>query len=120
VKRIVLDQGLDATAAMILRKQVWDVVHVGAIAMHDAEDSEILNYAARESRAVITLDQDFPRILALTGASRPSVVLIRQQGLRAAELAALSLRFGKNTNKCWIGDASSNSAPAEREFACCL
>src|SRR5713226_7427773 len=50
---------------------------------------KILDYAARESRVVITLDRDFPQILALTAATRPSVVLIRQQRLRAAEVAAL-------------------------------
>lgn len=38
---------------------------------------------------VITLDRDFPQILALTVANYPSVVLIRQQRLRASELAVL-------------------------------
>jgi len=57
--------------------------------MHEAKDTEILDYAARESRVVITLDRDFPQILALMAASGPSVVLIRQQRLRAAEVAEL-------------------------------
>jgi predicted nuclease of predicted toxin-antitoxin system len=57
--------------------------------MSEAADGEILDWAARESRAVIALDRDFPQILALTALTRPSVVLIRQQRLRAAELAAL-------------------------------
>ena len=59
------------------------------IEMHEATDLEILDYAARESRVVITLDRDFPQILTLTSAARPSVVLLRQQRLRAAEVAAL-------------------------------
>ena len=89
MRRIVLDQGLPATAALILREDGWDAVHVREMEMQDAKDDEILDYAARESRVVITLDRDFPQILALTAASRPSVVLIRQQRLRAAEVAAL-------------------------------
>ena len=89
MRRIVLDQGLPATAAAILRDRGWDAVHVREIAMHLATDSEILDYAARESRVAITLDRDFPQILALTAANRPSVVLIRRQRLRAAELASL-------------------------------
>jgi len=89
VKRILLDQGLPATAAAILRDDGWDAVHVREIAMDEATDSEILEYAAGESRVVITLDRDFPQILALTAAHRPSVVLIRQQRLRGPELAAL-------------------------------
>jgi predicted nuclease of predicted toxin-antitoxin system len=89
MKRIVLDQGLPATAAVILPDGGWDAVGVREIAMNEATDGETLDYAARESRVVITLDRDFPQILALTAATRPSVVLIRQQRLRAAELAAL-------------------------------
>lgn len=57
--------------------------------MNEATDGEILDYAARESRVAITLDRDFPQILALTAATRPSVVLIRRQRLRAPELALL-------------------------------
>lgn len=57
--------------------------------MREATDMEILDYAASESRVVITLDRDFPQILALTAAVRPSVVLVRQQRLRATEFAAL-------------------------------
>jgi len=89
MKRIVLDQGLPATAAMILREDGFDAVHTREIQMHEATDIEILDYAARESRVVITLDRDFPQILALTAAARPSVILVRQQRLRAAEVAAL-------------------------------
>ena len=89
MKRIVLDQGLPSTAAAILREDGWDAVHVREIEMHAAADSEILGFAVRESRVVITLDRDFPQILALTAATRPSVVLIRQQRLCATELAAL-------------------------------
>jgi predicted nuclease of predicted toxin-antitoxin system len=89
MKRVLLDQGLPVTAAAILRDDGWDVVHVREIAMNEATDSEILDYAARDSRVAITLDRDFPQILALTAATRPSVVLIRQQRLRAAELSSL-------------------------------
>ena len=73
MKRIVLDQGLPATAAMILRAGGWDAAHVREIAMNEATDGEILDYAARESRVAITLDRDFPEILALTGTWLPGV-----------------------------------------------
>jgi predicted nuclease of predicted toxin-antitoxin system len=57
--------------------------------MRDASDDDILEYATRESRVFITLDPDFHHILTLTLAMRPSVVLIRQPWLRAAEVAPL-------------------------------
>ena len=89
MRRIVLDQGLPATAAILLRGDGWDAVHVREIGMQSATDTEILEYASRESRAVVTLDRDFPELLALLGAAGPSVVFIRQQGLRAADMASL-------------------------------
>jgi predicted nuclease of predicted toxin-antitoxin system len=89
MKRILLDQGLPAKVTNILRMADWDVVHVREVAMSKAQDEDILDFAARDSRVAVTLDRDFPQILALTAAKRPSVVLIRQQRLRAAEVAAL-------------------------------
>jgi predicted nuclease of predicted toxin-antitoxin system len=89
MKRILLDQGVPATGAVILRAEGWDVVHVREIGMSKAADLEFLAYAANESRVVITLDRDFPQILALSAAVRPSIVLVRQQRLRAAEFSAL-------------------------------
>lgn len=88
MKRVLLDQGLPGTAFTILRESGWDALHVREIEMQEASDREILDYAAKELRVVITLDRDFPQILALATAVRPSVVLIRQQRLRAAEVAA--------------------------------
>jgi predicted nuclease of predicted toxin-antitoxin system len=89
MKRIVLDQGVPLRAALILRGAGWDAVHVRELGMKEAADNEILERAARDSRCVVTLDRDFPQILALTAASRPSVVLIRQQRLRGPDVAAL-------------------------------
>jgi predicted nuclease of predicted toxin-antitoxin system len=86
MRRIVLDQGLPATAAPILRTAAWDSIHVREINMHADSDAEILVYAARESRVVITLDRDFPKSRRTWGAARPSIVLIRRQRLRAPEL----------------------------------
>jgi predicted nuclease of predicted toxin-antitoxin system len=122
MKRIVLDQGLPATAVVILQQDGWDAVHVREIEMHKAADNEILDYAARESRVVITLDRDFPQILALTAASRPSVVLVARSGMRrqnerskrkgsvvALEVAGPNLQFGQGslTERSHYGTMSS-------------
>jgi predicted nuclease of predicted toxin-antitoxin system len=48
-----------------------------------------LEYGLSEGRAIVTLDADFHTILAVQGASKPSVVRIRIQGLRSKELALL-------------------------------
>ena len=89
MKRILLDQGLAPHAAVILRGAGFDAVHVAEIGMDRAEDADILQVARDDSRICITLDHDFHAHLAATGHGRPSVVLLRVQGLDAAGQADL-------------------------------
>jgi predicted nuclease of predicted toxin-antitoxin system len=84
LKRLLLDQGLPAGAATRLRSLGWNAVHEREIGMREAGDFDLLARAEAEDRVMVTLDHDFPKILALTVASRPSVVFIRQQHLRSA------------------------------------
>jgi predicted nuclease of predicted toxin-antitoxin system len=81
--KLLLDQGLPRSTAEILRTAGRDVVHTGEIGMATAEDQAIIDRAATEGRVVVTLDSDFHTLLALAGASTPSVVRIRIDGLKA-------------------------------------
>lgn len=87
--RVLLDQGLPARAAEQLRQIGWDAVHVSELGLQTAEDVNLLQLACAESRVAVTLDRDFPQILALTAARQPSVIPIRLQGLRAPELCRI-------------------------------
>jgi predicted nuclease of predicted toxin-antitoxin system len=89
---LLLDQGLPRSAAALLRNQNWDVVHVGELGLADAADSDILARALVENRIVCTLDADFHALLALSGASAPSVIRIRCEGLKGQALAELLQR----------------------------
>ena len=89
MNRILLDQGLPRSAVKILGIRGWDVLHTGDIGLSNASDREIIEYARKEGRIVITLDADFHAILAVENAREPSVIRIRQEGLRGDALAEL-------------------------------
>ena len=84
MKRILLDQGLAPSAALLLRAEGWDAVHVREIGLATADDAHILDVARQEARICITLDHDFHANLAFNRAEQPSVVLLRVQKLDAA------------------------------------
>ena len=87
--RILLDQGLPRRTSFHLKDEYWDVLHTGDIGLSKAKDSEILEYARKNQRIIITLDADFHAFLAVTNAESPSVIRIRIKGLKAMELARL-------------------------------
>ncbi|WP_367186431.1 DUF5615 family PIN-like protein [Sporichthya sp.] len=67
--------------------------HVQAYwALYEADDVEILEFAARELRIIISSDTDFGSLLAASRSPRPSVVLTRDVStMPTAELAGLLL-----------------------------
>ena len=103
--RLLLDQGLPRSTVELLRADGWDVVHACECELSTARDEQILEFARREKRVICTLDADFHSILAVTGAANPSVVRIRQQGLRGADVAALWKRVWDE-----VGESLQNGA----------
>lgn len=91
--KLLLDQGLPRGAAGLLREGDIDAIHTGDIGYATAQDGEIIERARQENRVVVTLDADFHNILALSGASGPSVIRIRMEGLKAIALTRLLQRI---------------------------
>jgi predicted nuclease of predicted toxin-antitoxin system len=87
--RLLLDQGLPRSAAERLRQAGVDAIHTGDCNLATASDTDIIQVACQQQRAVITLDADFHSLLALSAAAGPSVVRIRIEGLRAETLARI-------------------------------
>jgi predicted nuclease of predicted toxin-antitoxin system len=76
--RFLLDANLSPALAQPLRDAGHDAVHVVDLEMLAATDEQILARAESDGSTIITADTDFPMMLALRAARRPSVVLLRQ------------------------------------------
>jgi predicted nuclease of predicted toxin-antitoxin system len=97
--RPLIDQNLAAQVASLLRDAGHDVVHVSERGLQRADDEQIVELAATESRVVISEDTDFGALLGRSGATLPSFVPLRtanaltpdeQAALIAANLPAIA------------------------------
>jgi predicted nuclease of predicted toxin-antitoxin system len=90
--RFLVDQNVSHRVCPELQAAGHDVVHVQAVALHDVDDVQVFEFAARDRRIIITSDTDFGGLLAARRTSTPSVVLTREVStLGAVELAQLLL-----------------------------
>ncbi len=105
--RWLLDQGVPRSAADHLSRASHDAIHVGDIGMATATDSDILAHATREHRIIVTFDADFHALLAKSRASQPSIIRIREEGLKGAVVAKLLLHI-------------AHRFPAELENGCVM
>ena len=80
--KLLLDQGLPRSTARLLREARIDTVHIGEIGHSTSEDTLILERGREEGRRVVTLDADFHALLAISGATSPSVIRIRIESLK--------------------------------------
>jgi predicted nuclease of predicted toxin-antitoxin system len=75
--KFLVDMPLSPVLAEWLRNQGHDAVHVATIGLDRAADTEIIAQATLDGRTIVTADLDYPRLLALAGASEPGLILFR-------------------------------------------
>lgn len=68
---------LSPELARWLQTEGHDAVHASQLNMPRSPDTEIIRVSARDDRIIITADLDFPRLLAILGATGPGLVLLR-------------------------------------------
>lgn len=86
--KFLADMGISRKTVAHLRDQGHDASHLLELGLHRMRDSDVLDLAASESRVVLTVDLDFPQLLAMRRASAPSVVLFRLADKRAVRIIA--------------------------------
>lgn len=87
--KLLLDQGLPRSTVSHLAAAGIVGDHVGDLGLADADDDVILDAARQRNSVVVTLDADFHKILAATGATSPSVIRIRIERLKSDQLASI-------------------------------
>ena len=89
--RWLLDQGLPRSSAASLSAAGHDAIHAADIGLANAPDRIILERASADDRIVATLDADFHALLADSLDTKPSVIRIRDEGMKAAEVTEVLL-----------------------------
>jgi predicted nuclease of predicted toxin-antitoxin system len=75
--KFVVDMNLSPEWVKVLRDAGFDAVHWRDIGPLDAPDAELLDWATKHERVVLTHDLDFGAILAASRALGPSVLQLR-------------------------------------------
>ena len=80
--RLLADMHISPETVGFLRRLGHDVIRVNAVMAASAPDQSIIAYAAQNDRVVLTQDLDFSALIALSGATRPSVITLRLSSSR--------------------------------------
>ncbi len=75
--QLLADMNISPQTVTFLQQQGWDMIRVSEVLPATASDSEILEFARREERVIVTQDLDFSTRLALSGYNQPSLITLR-------------------------------------------
>jgi predicted nuclease of predicted toxin-antitoxin system len=88
----LLNENISPSLCAGLERLGYSARHVKDVGLLAAKDQAIFEFAQQSGEVIITHDLDYSRIHALSGASKPSVILIRIEPLNNE----LILTFLKN------------------------
>jgi predicted nuclease of predicted toxin-antitoxin system len=88
--RLLADLNIAPRSATFLRSLGHDLIRVNEVLPGGTSDEEIVEFARAHGYAVLTQDLDFSAIVALSGASTPSIISVR---LGSARVEAVNRRL---------------------------
>lgn len=80
--RLLLDHNLSPKVALPLRAAGHDVTVAREVGLSSASDEVVIATARHERRVLVSADTDFGAILALSGVTTPSFLLLRRAANR--------------------------------------
>ena len=75
--KVLLDQNVYFELAALLCRAGFEAQHARELGLSRTPDDEIIRFAAQHGFIVVTHDEDFHALLALSGAVQPSVIRMR-------------------------------------------
>ena len=90
--KFLLDMPVSPRIVEWLNGRGHDAIHASAIGLDRAADREVLVWAAREGRIIVTADTDFPHLLVLSQESTPGIILFRGGHYTQEEMERLLAR----------------------------
>jgi len=87
--RLLIDECLSARLCTLLADAGHDTIHVGELGLLGKPDTDVMAAARADNRVLVSADTDFGELLATSGASLPSVVLLRRPAKTPEEQAAV-------------------------------
>ncbi len=91
--RLYLDQMFRVELAEMLRGQGYDVVRTADTGQSVADDADVLEFAIRQDRPLITMDEHFGDWAVLPLERHPGVVRVKADPATTENIAALLLPF---------------------------
>ncbi|MCS7138962.1 MAG: DUF5615 family PIN-like protein [Crenarchaeota archaeon] len=75
--RFLANMCISPKTVEFLRSLGYETSRASELGLSTSTDQEIIDYAAKNSMVLITMDLDMGRIIALIGERKPSVILLR-------------------------------------------
>jgi len=90
--KLLVDMNLSLAWVPFLSENGFQAVHWSVLGSPSTSDSAIMGYARANGFVVLTHDLDFGTLLAIGGASSPSVIQLRAQDILPDVLGTILLR----------------------------